>query len=247
MNPTLSIITIVYNGADLIDGTIKSVLGQSYKNIEYVIIDGASTDDTLERIKTYGNEIDILISEPDKGLYDAMNKGLSKATGDYVLFMNCGDWLYDKDTIATVFDTSDNADIYYGECMFVDDARKELGLRSKMTVHKLPKKLHWKSMSKGMVVSHQSFIAKRTLAPKYIDNNLCADIDWVIEILKKAKDIQFVPVTISQFLIGGVSTQRHQQSLKDRYHVLAKHYGFLPNIFNHCWIVGRSIIARILK
>ena len=100
-----------------------------------------------------------------------------------------------------------------------------------MTVHRLPRNLHWKSMSKGMVVSHQSFIAKRALAPMYMDNNLCADIDWVIEILKKAKSIQYVPITISQFLIGGVSTQRHQQSLKDRYHVLSKHYGFLPNVF----------------
>jgi glycosyltransferase involved in cell wall biosynthesis len=247
MNPKLSIITIVYNGANLIDDTIKSVLKQSYDNIEYVIIDGASTDNTLERIQAYGNKINVLVSEPDKGLYDAMNKGLAKATGDYVLFMNCGDWLYDEDTITTVFGTSNDADVYYGECMFVDDARNELGLRSKLTVHGLPTDLHWKNMNKGMVVSHQSFIAKRALASRYIDNNLCADIDWVIDILKKAKNTQYVPITISQFLIGGVSTQRHQQSLKDRYNVLSKHYGFLPNVFNHCWIVMRGVINGILK
>jgi glycosyltransferase involved in cell wall biosynthesis len=247
MNPKLSIITIVYNGAELIDGTIKSVLKQSYDNIEYVIIYGASTDDTLKHIKAYGDQIDVLVSEPDKGLYDAMNKGLAKATGDYVLFMNCGDWLYDKNTIVTVFDTSNDADVYYGECMFVDDARNELGLRSKLTVHYLPTDLPWKSMSKGMVVSHQSFIAKRALAPQYIEDNLCADIDWVIEILKRSKAIQYVPITISKFLIGGVSTQRHKQSLKDRYSVLSKHYGFLPNVLNHCWIVLRGVVAMVLK
>src|ERR1700761_6569563 len=109
--PKLRVITIVYNNAAHSERTILSVLNQTYPNIEYIIVDGLSTDGTLEIIKKYSNKIARLISGKDAGIYDAMNKGLSAATGDYVLFMNSGDELYSANTISDVFATADDADI----------------------------------------------------------------------------------------------------------------------------------------
>ncbi|HEY1007401.1 MAG TPA: glycosyltransferase, partial [Sphingobacteriaceae bacterium] len=114
MNQKLSVITIVFNNARDIERTILSVLNQTYGNIEYIVIDGASTDGTLEVIKRYEDRL-ILKSEKDKGIYDAMNKGLALATGDYVLFMNSGDEIYAADTVEKVFATAPSADVYYGE------------------------------------------------------------------------------------------------------------------------------------
>jgi glycosyltransferase involved in cell wall biosynthesis len=94
MKPVLSVITIVYNNARDIDRTLLSVLNQIYDGIEYIVVDGASNDGTLEIIKRYESRIAKLISEKDKGIYDAMNKGLALATGDYVIFMNSGDEFY---------------------------------------------------------------------------------------------------------------------------------------------------------
>ncbi len=244
MNPSLSIITIVFNGEELIEGTIQSVIRQSYPNIEYIIVDGKSKDMTMDIVEKYRNEIDIVISEPDDGLYDAMNKGLEMASSDYVWFMNCGDHIPDENTVEKIFEHKKDADIYYGECMFVNDAREHLGLRSKMTPHQLPTVLKWQDMSKGMVVSHQSFIMKRSIAKKYIDNNLCADIDWVIDGLKKANLIVNTNLILSEFLVGGLSKQRHKESLRDRYNVLAEHFGFIPNLFNHFYIVLRAIFFK---
>src|SRR4051812_1110497 len=98
--PVLSVITVVYNNVSHIERTLLSVLDQTYPHIEYIVIDGASTDGTLVIIEKYKDRIAKLISEPDKGIYDAMNKGLAIATGDYVLFMNSGDEIYARETVA---------------------------------------------------------------------------------------------------------------------------------------------------
>src|SRR3569833_862366 len=104
-NPKLSVITIVYNNAADIERTMLSVLGQTYVNIEYIIVDGLSTDGTLDIVKKYKDKLAKLISEKDEWGYDAMNKGLPAATGDYVLFMNSGDEFYSTETVADVFAT----------------------------------------------------------------------------------------------------------------------------------------------
>src|SRR5579863_7406616 len=109
-NPTLSVITIVYNNVRDIERTILSVLNQTYPHIEYIVVDGLSTDGTLEIIKRYKTKISKLISEKDEGIYDAMNKGLAVATGDYVVFMNSGDEFYEAETVSKVFAASSGAD-----------------------------------------------------------------------------------------------------------------------------------------
>lgn len=249
--PIISVITVVYNGEKILENTILSVVNQTYPKVEYIVIDGQSKDKTVSIIQRYNNQIAKWISEPDKGLYDAMNKGLKMATGDFVLFMNAGDEFRDTNVLEQVFSKYDaETDVLYGEVMMVDENRQAIGTRTEITTRKLPKKLTWKSMKLGMVVCHQAFIPRRELCPQYIENNLSADIDWVIKILKKSKKNINTEVIIADFLVGGVSKQRHRESLNNRYTVLQHHFGVIPNFFNHILITIRAIgfkIARIGK
>jgi glycosyltransferase involved in cell wall biosynthesis len=246
---TFSIITVVFNGEKLIEGTIQSVLNQTYPNIEYIIVDGASKDGTMDIVNKYVDKQAIRwVSEPDKGLYDAMNKGLKMATGDFVLFLNAGDHLFSNQVLEKMaVQTTDKTDILYGETMLVDDSRRRVGTRTAMSVQKLPENLTWQSMKQGMVVCHQSFLPRRTLTPQYIPNNLAADIDWVIKCLKKAKNVVNTHIIVSEYLMGGMSKKRHNQSLKDRYNVLKEHFGFIPNVLNHIFIIGRAFIFKLFN
>jgi len=228
--PRLSVITIVYNNVQHIERTLLSVLNQTYDNIEYIIIDGASTDGTLDIIRLYKDRIDKLISEPDKGIYDAMNKGLANAMGDYVLFMNSGDEIYSPQTVAQVFATTDNADIYYGETEMINDKGESLGQRR----HKAPAQFNWRSFKYGMSVSHQAIYIKRVLVEPYDPRyQLSADIDWIIRAAKKAKTIINVNQYVAKYLVGGMSKAKHRQSLLERFDIMKRYYRLLPTVFNH--------------
>ncbi|TDS08443.1 glycosyltransferase family 2 protein [Sphingobacterium paludis] len=240
--PKVSIITIVFNNARDIEFTIKSVVKQSYSNVEYIVVDGASTDGTLAIIDRYASAVDLLISEKDEGIYDAMNKGLAAATGDYVLFLNSGDELYATDTLERVFSTEIAADIYYGETRLVDEARHEIGDRR----HKAPRNFSWRSFKYGMNVCHQAIYIKRSLTEPYDRSyQLSADIDWIIRASKKARKIVFVDRYVAKYLVGGMSQKRHKQSLRERYQIFKKYYGTLPNLINHGIIALRLLIYRL--
>jgi glycosyltransferase involved in cell wall biosynthesis len=252
-----SIITVVFNGELLLEDTILSVLNQTYQNIEYIIVDGASRDGTMRIVQKYAQEFDNQsntpftfrwVSERDKGLYDAMNKGQRLATGDFLLFLNAGDHLFATDTLAQIAaQATADTDILYGDVMWVDAGRKHLGTRSQMTTQQLPDVLDWKSMRYGMVVCHQAFLPRRAIAPAYLENNLAADIDWVIRCLKHARKIQHTHLMVSEFLTGGISKQKHRQSLLDRYAVLKVHFGWWANGWAHLYIVWRAVIDFLTK
>jgi glycosyltransferase involved in cell wall biosynthesis len=227
--PKLSVITVVYNGVKDIERTMLSVLNQTYPNIEYLVIDGKSNDGTLEIIKKYQDRIK-LMSERDTGIYDAMNKGLKMATGDYVLFMNAGDEIYASDTVAKVFATANDADIYYGETEMINDQGESLGQRR----HKAPEKFTWRSFKYGMSVSHQAIYIRRSLTDQYNERyHLSADIDWIIRAAKKAKRIVKVDGYVAKYLVGGMSKQKHKQSLLERYAIMNRYYGSIPTMFYH--------------
>ena len=128
-NIKVSIVTVCYNSEVTIEQTIRSVLSQSYKNIEYIIIDGASTDQTLDIIKEYKNDLAYLVSEPDKGIYDAMNKGIKKATGDIIGFINSDDW-YSENAVLSIVEAflSSKADVVYGNTMIVENGTHKMVL-----------------------------------------------------------------------------------------------------------------------
>ncbi len=233
----MSIITVVYNDADGLERTIKSIQAQSYPNIEHVIIDGASTDGTPDIIKKYQEKISYWVSEPDKGLYDAMNKGLRASSGDYVWFMNAGDLIHTDDTSAQIFAGKDElADVYYGDTMIVDEEYKEVGLRRLRP----PDNLSWKSFKKGMLVCHQAILVKRSLADEYdLKYSHSADFDWVIKALKKTEKIHNTGIILASFLDGGHSKQNIRPSLKERFHSMSRHYGLLSTLIWHFPIVLR--------
>jgi glycosyltransferase involved in cell wall biosynthesis len=247
MLPTVSIITITYNAERFLERTIQSVLAHPTAELEYIIIDGGSTDGTRHIIRQHESGITRWISEPDGGLYDAMNKGLHQATGQYVWFMNAGDELYDTQTLPRVLEQIrlTSADVYYSDALFVSDgggrqAGPPVGLRSQVTPHTLPKNLSWRDMALGMKVCHQAFIVRRAIAPDYPTNNLSADLDWEIRCLKAAQRIEFLPFVLCRYLLGGLSVQQHRRSLTDRFRVLAHHFGLVQTILNHGVISWRA-------
>lgn len=240
--PKVSIITIVFNNVQDIEHTLQSVFRQTFQDKEYIVIDGGSTDGTREVLEQHRDRIDILVSERDEGIYDAMNKGLALATGEYVLFMNSGDELFDERTLELIFSRPDNADIYYGETKLIDEQRQIIGDRR----HKAPKHFDAKSFRYGMNVCHQAIYIKRELTQPYDRSyQLSADIDWVLTAAKKAKKTVNVETYVAKYLVGGLSQKRHRQSLKERYAIFKKHYGFLPNLFNHFIITARLALHRL--
>ena len=241
--PTISIITITYNAERFLERTIRSIVAQQATDYEYLIIDGASKDGTLDIIRRYEPHVTRWISEPDKGLYDAMNKGLRMATGDYVWFMNAGDEIHDPQTLARLLERikATAADVYYSDALFVQDDGTAVGLRSQVTPHTLPHHLNWHDMALGMKVCHQAFIARRAIAPEYPTDNLSADLDWEIRCLKIARRIEFLPFVLCKYLVGGLSVQQHRRSLTDRFRILVHHFGLIPTLFNHGRIVWRSV------
>jgi glycosyltransferase involved in cell wall biosynthesis len=241
--PVISIITIVYNGEALLERTIQSIINQTYSSVQYIIIDGGSKDKTVDIIKKYSDKISFWQSEPDKGLYDAMNKGIKAATGDYLLFINAGDEFFEKETLEKIIKSSPILpDIYYGETLMVDEAFQPLGTRSETTPHQLPKQLKWQDMYRGMVVCHQSILVRRSIAEMYNTHHpFCADIDWIIRALKKSTAVVNVGFIVSRYLKGGISDKRLKKSLVDRFKVLSEHFGLFPTIFNHIFIVGRGV------
>ncbi|MCU0468838.1 MAG: glycosyltransferase [Arcicella sp.] len=244
----LSIITITYNAEQFLERTIQSILAQTNQNFEYIIIDGKSKDGTLAIAEKHKNRVNQLVSEPDKGLYDAMNKGLKKATGDFIWFMNAGDEINNNQAVENIYKAiSDKTDVLYGDTYFVDNDGNIQGLRSEITPHRLPKNLTWQDMKLGMLVCHQAFIARKSIAPLYMENNLSADVDWEIECLKRAREIKYLDFIVAKYLTGGISNQQLKRSLLDRYEVLKKHFGLSGAITAHIQILFRGISLMLKK
>ena len=243
--PKFSIITITYNAATTIEPTLQSVLSQTYTNYEYLLIDGGSKDDTVAKAKASGIEFAHIVSEPDNGLYDAMNKGIALATGDYLCFLNAGDAFYTPETLQTIANAAmaeeTLPDVLYGETAEVDDERNFVRMRRLQA----PKELTWRSFKNGMMVCHQAFYAKREIAPMYdLKYRLSADVDWCIKVMKQSKKLVKVNAIVINYLQNGLSLQHHRASLKERFWIMSKHYGFLPTLGRHLWFVIRAVIKR---
>jgi len=246
--PLISIITITYNAQDFLERTLQSIRVQTSSDFEYVLIDGGSKDGTMGIVEANKDLFAVIVSEKDEGLYDAMNKGLEKATGEYVWFMNAGDEIAEIDAIEKLeMLILKNPDVIYADTLMVDDSSKIIGLRTEITPHKIPENLTWHDYKMGMIICHQSFIAKKSIAPPYIENNLSADIDWEIRCLKASKSNMPYLGILAKYLEGGTSHQQLFKSWKDRYWVLRTHFGFFPNLMNHFRIILRANIFNIFR
>ncbi|WP_308764745.1 glycosyltransferase family 2 protein [uncultured Bacteroides sp.] len=243
ITPLFSIITVTYHAESVLEETILSVVSQTYHNIEYIIVDGASKDRTLSIVNKYRDRIQAVVSEPDKGLYDAMNKGLKMAKGEYVCFLNAGDTFHEDDTLQLIVHQLNKSnvlpDVIYGETALVDAQRHFVRMRRLQT----PDTLNWKSFRQGMLVCHQAFIAKRALAETYdLNYRFSADFDWCIRVMKKASLLHNTRLTLIDYLDEGMTTKNRKASLKERFRIMAKHYGYISTVLHHVWFVLRLLL-----
>lgn len=240
--PLFSIITITFNAAGTLPATLKSVERQTFTDYEYLIVDGASTDGTVA-IAQHSAAVSSVTSEPDKGLYDAMNKGLRKARGCYLVFLNAGDAFHEPDTLQKIADSIDknDPDIVYGETALVDSERRFISMRRLQA----PERLSVKSFRMGMLVCHQAFIVRREIAPEYdLRYSFSADFDWCIRIMKKAQTLHNTHLTIIDYLDEGMTTRNREASLKERFRIMAQHYGWISTAAYHAWFVLRAVLKK---
>ena len=258
-SPVFSIITVTFNAVKVLEQTILSVVNQTYNNIEYIVIDGGSNDGTIQIIRQFKAGISYWVSEADLGIYDAMNKGLRRATGDYVWFLNAGDILQHHHIVSEVAAKAEQAklpDILYGETDLMDREGRVFAERRL----KVPRKLTWKSFRMGMLVCHQAFIVKREIAPEYdLQYRFSADFDWCIQCLGKAGDSRLrgndgetgnvfnTHLRLVCYLYEGLTTANRKASLKERYAIMCRYYGTLPTQIRHLWFAVRACWAKLFK
>lgn len=256
MKPKITVVTITYNAAAVLQRTLDSVLTQSYPYVEHLIVDGASTDETLTMVAHYREESTetaasheiVVTSEPDRGIYDAMNKGLQRATGDYIVFLNAGDTLPSTDTLELVMDkAADGVGVLYGDTDVVDGEGNFLYHRRLQP----PERLTWRSFRQGMLVCHQAFYARTEIARTQLYDlryRFSADVDWCIRVMKEAerRDMTLVNLhtVVANYLEEGTTTKNHKASLRERYLVMQRHYGVVTTLMMHCWFVVRAIIKK---
>jgi glycosyltransferase involved in cell wall biosynthesis len=239
---SITVITVVYNAANLIERTLRSVAEQNWNSVNHLIVDGGSTDGTLQVIREFSSPRITLHTGPDKGIYDAMNKGLERAVGDYVIFINAGDEFADNEVLSNLMQKCQNSDVYYGDTLIVDSNRNVTGRRR----HRPPKQLTWKSFRMGMLVSHQSILARRSICPRYnLDYRISSDIDWTIRLMKRAESICYFEKPVSLFLAGGESTKRKRLGLIERWKLSTLHYGFVITSFAHLAIAFRALYYAV--
>ena len=239
-----SIITVTYNAASVLAPTLKSVKEQLFSDFEYLVIDGASTDETLKMVADAGISNTKVWSEPDRGLYDAMNKAIDRASGDYLIFLNAGDAFAEPQTLELLAQHAQSTpDVIYGQTQLVDAERHVVGMRHLSA----PETLDWKSFRNGMLVCHQAFVARRELCPRYDMNyRFSADYDWCIKVLRKSSCTAYVgPKPIISFLTDGLTTKNHKRSLKERYRIMCHYYGTVPTMLRHIRFALRHLWRKI--
>ena len=258
-----SVVTITYNAEQVLQRTLDSVCCQTYDGVEHLIVDGASKDQTLAMAERYKQQSDasdnnhkvIIQSEPDHGIYDAMNKGLTQASGDYVVFLNAGDSFPDADTLETIvhqcrlneYPAAERPGVLYGNTNIVNAEGRFLHPRRLQP----PQKLTWKSFRHGMLVCHQAFYARTDIAKNtQYDTRyrFSADVDWCIRIMRESERMGLplcnTRMVVANYTEEGATTQNHQASLRERFDVMRRHYGLISTLVMHARFTIRSIIKH---
>lgn len=253
MSIKITVATVIWNPGLLLQRTLDSVMEQDYDNIEHVIVDGRSKDNTMILLHQYQERNSLravrreinMLSEPDNGLYDAMNKAINMATGDYIVFLNAGDKFHSTSVLSEVAKCAESQPaVIYGNTDIVDDDGTFLYRRRLQP----PPQLHWRSFRQGMLVCHQAFFARTDIAK----GNLCnlkyrysADFDWCIRIMKTAERLGLpmvnAGIVVADYLEEGMTTANHRKSLFERFRIMAVHYGFLSTVWRHLYFVWRSV------
>lgn len=243
--PLISIVTITYNAGSVLAPTMRSVKEQTFTDYEHIIIDGASKDNTLEVARSLGGDRLRILSEPDRGLYDAMNKGLHMARGRYVLFLNAGDAFHSPTVLAAYgSEAAKGADIIYADTVIVDAGRNVIGKRHLSA----PALLSFSSFSKGMLVCHQAFMVRRAIAPDYdLRYRFSADYDWTVRCIKATKPGRCVNLNMAaiDYLSDGLTDKNKLRSLRERFRIMCLHYGAATTLLNHIGFVFRAMKRKM--
>lgn len=239
--PLISIITVTFNAGKVIGKTIDSLKEQSFKDFEHLLIDGFSKDDTVPKVMKAGLPQSVIISEPDKGLYDAMNKGLRMAKGEYVLFLNAGDAFHDSETLEKYArKAKENFDIIYGDTIIVDLQGNKISNRHLS----VPEHLTKKSFSNGMLVCHQAFMVRKNLAPYYnLSYKFSADYDWCVRCISNTspeKCCNLKDIAID-YLNDGITDKNKWKSLRERFSIMADYYGMYTTLLKHFSFLFRAL------
>lgn len=247
MTPLFSIITVTYNAASTLPATLASVKEQTCKLYEYIVMDGCSSDSTVALAKAATIDGCRIFSSPDKGLYDAMNKAITEAKGEYLIFLNAGDAFHSPDTLehiaeAVLTQGNDFPGVVYGQTVLVDSERREIGGRH-LTA---PESLTLDSFKAGMLVCHQAFIAYRKVVGLYdLQYRYSADYDWCIRCLQRSRRNLYMPEVLIDYLSEGLTTKNRYRSLRERFMIMCHYYGMWSTIWRHIGFIPRFIRQRI--
>ena len=244
----ISIITVVWNNEETIKDAIESVLNQTYQNIEYIIVDGASTDGTIEIVKGYADKVNKFISEADGSLYEAMNKGISLATGDVIAFLHSDDAYADRSIISTVVDQFDiNIQGVYGDLLYTDKVDMDKIFR------------YWKScdfspslLSKGWMPPHPTLFLRREVYQKYgtFDTSfkIAGDYDFMLRILKDNIAVKYLPQVVYKMRVGGESNRSIKNILnKSKEDLRAMRKNEINNPFFALFYKNMSKIMQLVR
>ena len=257
-----TIATVTYNAGATIERTLQSVASQTYEAVEHLIIDGCSTDNTMVHIHHYVEQnTDLrhphhicLVREPDNGLYDAMNKAIQQAKGDYIIFLNAGDKFHSDTVLAEVaaqveerYNPARRPAVIYGETDLVDNDGHFLRHRRLQA----PEHLTARSFLAGMLVCHQSFYVRTDIARIDLYDlryRFSGDFDWCIRVLRRAERRGLARhnthLILTDYLSEGMTTRNHRRSLLERLRIMAHHYGWGRALAAHAWFVIRAVIKR---
>ncbi len=240
--PLISIITVVYNGEQFLEETIKSIINQSYDNVEYIIIDGGSTDGTLDIIKKYEDRIDYWVSEKDEGIYDAMNKGIDLVSGDWINFMNAGDSFYINETLREIFYNNynfTNINVIYGD-LEIDygDFRRFQKAKSLSGI--------WK----GMIFSHQSSFIRASYHKmhKYsLNYKIAGDFEFFYKFYENNTQFEYIAITIAIVDVEGLSDANRVECLKQKYDVVSQEKFSIKYYFYYTYAYTDQYFRVLLK
>ncbi len=242
MERLFTIITCTYNAADTLERTLRSVDEQTFGDYEHLVVDGASTDATAAIAAAHPSELRTFVSEPDRGLYDAMNKGIGMAGGRYLIFLNAGDKFHGPDTLQRLADAAcanNMPGVLYGQTVLVDNE----GGNPRPRHLTAPEQLTLQSFANGMVVCHQAFVALRRLVGFYdLRYRFSADYDWCIRCLQHSrKNVYLGDEPLIDYLDEGLTTRNRRASLRERFSIMAYYYGRLPTALRHVRFLVRHL------
>ena len=224
-HPLVSVITVVYNGAQHIEQTIQAVARQTYANVDHIVIDGASTDGTIDILRQHDSALGYWASEPDGGIYDAMNKGIALVTDpeSYILFANADDHLYSEEAIERVMSASGGEDLIYGRMLLSDDkAASVIGRRVELQDLARETLCHPATFVKRHVFDEVGIFDRRY--------RIAADYDHIVRCFARPVSTRFVDVIVSRMRMGGLSEDEFMTSCRERKAVIRSHFPLVPRL-----------------